>query len=153
MVQAIELSHYLSPTRVLDLVPSSKDDLFEVLLSVLVQDHAVHDPEAVRKAIFARERESVTAVGHGIAIPHARCACVDDFVVAFARVKSGMDYGSDDGEAVKIVFMIVASDRQDKEYIKLLSRLMLRLRNPGFIDELLQAADSESMYKLLKSSR
>jgi len=64
-----------------------------------------------------------------------------------------MDYGSDDKEKVKIVFMIVASDTQDKEYIRLLSRLMLRLRNPDFIEELIQAADSTAMYNLLKVTR
>ena len=153
MVHTIEMSHYLSPERVFDLMPLSKDELFEIMLSMMVQHHAIHDPAAVRKAIFARERESVTAVGHGIAIPHARCACVDDFVVAFARVKDGMEYGNDDGEAVRIVFMIVASDHQDKEYIKLLSRLMLRLRNTEFIAELLNAPNTETMFKLLKSSR
>lgn len=153
MIQALELSCYLKPERVLDLVPSDKDDLFELLATMIVQDPAVHDPVAVRKALFDRERKANTGIGHGFAVPHARCECVDDFVVAFARIKDGMDYGSDDGIPVKIVFMIVASEVQDKQYIKLLSRLMLRLRNPDFIEDLLSAKDPSELFNLLRSSR
>ncbi len=153
MIQALELSSYLRLGRVLDLVPCTKQELLELMLTMLLQDPAIKDPVAVRKAVLERENKANTAIGHSIAIPHGRCAGVDDFVVAFARIKDGMDYGSDDKEKVKIVFMIVASDTQDKEYIRLLSRLMLRLRNPDFIEELMQAADSTALYNLLKVTR
>jgi len=153
MRQALELSHYLHPERVLDMVQVSKADLLESLITVLVQDPAISDPAAIQKAIWDREHKGSTAIGHGIAIPHARCECAQDFVVAFARIKDGMDYECDDKEPIKLVFMIVASDHQDKEYIQLLSRLMLRLRNPEFIDALMNAEDPAAMFQLLRSTR
>jgi len=54
---------------------------------------------------------------------------------------------------VKLVFMIVASVHQDSQYIKLLSRLMLRLRNTEFVDKLMSAEDTKTMYKLLRETR
>ncbi|HRX75927.1 MAG: PTS sugar transporter subunit IIA [Candidatus Cloacimonetes bacterium] len=153
MIQSLELSCFLKEERVLDLVPCSKEDLMEIMLTLLLQDPAIKDPAAVRRAVLEREHKASTAIGNSIAIPHGRSAGAEGFVVAFARIKDGMDFESDDGNPVKLVFMIVASDQQDKEYIKLLSRLMLRLRNPEFIDAMLMAKNSQEMYNLLKTTR
>jgi len=153
MLQALELSSFLTPDRTLDLGSYNKDELLETMLSVIVKDPAVHNSELVCKAVIDREHKGCTGIGQGIAIPHARCECIDDFVVAFARVKEGLDYGSDDGLPVKLVFMIVASVHQDSQYIKLLSRLMLRLRNTEFVDKLMSAEDTKTMYKLLRETR
>lgn len=153
MKQALELSQYLRPERVLDLAKVSKEDLFESLLDLIVQDAAIKNPEAVRKAVWDREHQDSTAIGHGIAIPHARCNLADDFVIGFARIKEGVDYQNGDGSSVQLVCMIVASDNQDTKYIRLLSRLMLRMGNPDFIQALLAAPDTAAIYDLLRSTR
>lgn len=153
MNQTLEVSSILSESRIRDLEVSNKQELLEQLLDMVKDSDRILDFEQVRKAIFDREKTSSTGIGNGFAIPHARTKYASDFVVSIARIKKGVDFGSDDGKAVTIAILIVASDTQDKEYIRLLSRLMLRLRNPDFVKQLREAPDSGSIYKLFKSSK
>ncbi len=153
MKEVLELSCYIQPEMVLDLDVSTKNELLDTMIKVLVHSDKISDPEKVRSAILTREKAGNTGIGKGFAIPHARMDCVPDFVVAFARISKGLDYSSEDGEPVKLAFMIVASDQQDKQYIKLLSRLMLRLKNPEFVKKLLDAADTTELYNLIKNTK
>jgi fructose-specific phosphotransferase system IIA component len=149
----LEVCAYLSPERVLDLPPTDKQQLLEKLADLVVAAPGVRDPEAVKKALFAREKTMSTGIGEGIAIPHARTASVDDFVVAFARVKAGVEYESPDQKPVKLVFMIVANESQDKMYIKLLSRLMLRMRSSELVQNLLDAEGPAGLYRVLVETK
>jgi mannitol/fructose-specific phosphotransferase system IIA component (Ntr-type) len=78
---------------------------------------------------------------------------VDDFVVAFARVRAGVEYESPDQKPVKLVFMIVANESQDKMYIKLLSRLMLRMRSSELVQNLLDAEGPAGLYQVLVETK
>ena len=94
-----------------------------------------------------------TGIGYEIAIPHARHKTVKDFVIAIGRKKEGLPYESIDDKPVKLIFMIGASDKQDKDYIRLLSRLVLRLKNPDFLEKVLKAQDPSEIYQLIKTQR
>ncbi len=153
MIKALELSCYIQPEMVLDIDVADKSELLDTMINILVQSDKIGDPEKVRSAILAREKAGNTGIGKGYAIPHARTDCVSDFVVAFARIPAGVDYASEDGLPVRFAFMIVASNQQDKQYIKLLSRLMLRLKNPDFIQLLLDAPNSTELYNLIKNTK
>ena len=94
-----------------------------------------------------------TGIGYGIAIPHARHKTVTDFVMVMGRKKEGLEYESIDDKPVKLIIMIGASDNQDKDYIKLLSRLMLRLKNKDFVKNILNADNSKEIYSLIKETK
>jgi len=91
-----------------------------------------------------------TGIGYSIAVPHIRDASVQDFVIALGRKAEGLDYESIDNKPVKLIFMIGASDTQDKDYIRLLSRVVLRLKNKTFVKNLLEAETPEKIYTLIK---
>jgi mannitol/fructose-specific phosphotransferase system IIA component (Ntr-type) len=153
MKQMLEVSSLLSENMVLDLDACSKPELLEQMLAALKDSERILDFEQVRKAIFDREKTGSTGIGSGFAVPHARTRYASDFVISFARIKAGVDFDSEDGNPVTFAFLIVASDTQDKEYIRLLSRLMLRLRNPEFVRNLHESEDSHSIYQLFLSSK
>ena len=91
-----------------------------------------------------------TGIGYSIAVPHIRDASVKDFVIALGRKAEGLDYESIDNNPVKLIFMIGASDTQDKDYIRLLSKLVLRLKNKRFVKKILAAASPEEIYTFIK---
>jgi len=86
-------------------------------------------------------------------IPHARHKTIDDFVMALGRKKDGLEYESIDDKPVKLIFMIGASDTQDKDYIRLLARLVLRLKNKIFVNKILAAEDPKEIYNFIKTQR
>jgi len=122
--------------------------LFE-LIELISESSTITEPKIFSKAIFDREKLMSTGIGYEIAIPHARHKSVKDFVIAIGRCQKGIEYSSIDDQPVKLIFMIGASDKQDKAYIKLLSRLMLRLKKPDLLNRILNATTPEKIYQIL----
>ena len=153
MNQTIFLSDYLHPEMVIDLDVRTKDELLDAMLSNIAKSDKVLDIDIIRKAITEREKGPSTGIGNGFAIPHARTKGVSDFVISVARLKNPLDYGSDDKVPVSLVFMIIATEQQDDQYIRLLSRLILRLRNEEFVQEIMHAENSNEVYELIRSAK
>lgn len=152
-MEHLEVCSYLSPERVLCIESAEKKELLDKLLEVICRDEKVVDHEELKRAIWVREKEMSTGIGEGIAIPHARTKAAKGFVVAFALVKQGMDFEAIDRRPVDIVFMIVANEDQDKKYIKLLSRLMLRMKNTRLVENLRSCNTAEELYKHLVETK
>lgn len=92
-------------------------------------------------AILERENLGSTGAGHGVAIPHARLQNIADTFVFFARLDHGIDFDAMDGEAVDLVFLILAPATAGSQHIKILSRI-LRLLRSGTIRKRLREAES-----------
>ena len=152
-MESLEICSYLRPERVLYLKTADKEQAIELLLDLICRDEKIIDPQKIRHAIWEREKSMSTGIGEGIAIPHARSKAATDFVVAFALVQEGLDFEALDGKPVNVIFMIVANDTQDKKYVRLLSRLMLRMKNTELITNLLSCKDSSELYKVLVESK
>ncbi|MCD4820152.1 MAG: PTS sugar transporter subunit IIA [Candidatus Cloacimonetes bacterium] len=153
MVKILKISELLNKNFIIDLKADNKKEALEELLNIISNNELITDKKRFSKEIFAREKLMSTGIGYGIAIPHARHKSVKDFVLAIGRKKEGISYESIDDKPIKLIFMIGASDKQDKDYIKLLSRLVLRLKNHEFVEKLLSAKTNSEMYDLIKKHK
>lgn len=153
MLRTLEISTCIKPERVISLETAEKKQVIDMLADLLARDPVVKDKELMKQAIWEREKQLSTGIGDGIAIPHARTKAVSDFAVAMARIEAGVEFDAVDKKPVHLVFMIVASDKQDKTYIQLLSRLMLRMKNTELVQKLLQAKGTEELYRILVETR
>ncbi len=153
MDKIIKISNMISETRIINIKSNDKKGALKELLEVISKDELITDPKTFSKEIFKREKLMSTGIGYGIAIPHARHKTVKDFVIAVGRKREGLEYESIDDKPVKLIFMIGASDAQDKDYIKVLSRLVLRLKNQEFVDKILSAESSFDVYELIKTQK
>ncbi len=133
MAQLIGIYKYMDTSRIIDITSDNKNDALKELAKVIGTSEMVTDEELFLKKIYEREKLMSTGIGYGIAVPHIRDASVKDFVIALGRKVEGLDYESIDNKPVKLIFMIGASEIQDKDYIRLLSRLVLRLKNRNFV--------------------
>lgn len=149
MDKVLKVSDLINEDFIIDIKSNNKKDTLNELLDVICKSEKITNPKIFRKEIFKREKLMSTGIGYEIAIPHARHKTVTDFVIALGRKKEGLEYASIDDKPVKLVFLIGASDTQNKDYIKLLSRLVLRLKNREFVDKLLSAADAAEMYQAI----
>lgn len=140
----------MDPSRVIDIQSNTKDDALRELADVICKSEIIIDKKLFIRKIFEREKLMSTGIGYGIAVPHIRDTSIKDFVIAFGRKKSGLEYDSIDNKPVKIIFMIGASDKQDKDYIRILSKLVLRLKNKNFVRQLLNARSADEIYGLIK---
>jgi fructose-specific phosphotransferase system IIA component len=152
-MKVLKVSEILDKDFIIDIKSDDKEGALKELIEVICKSDKIDDCKSFSKAIFAREKLMSTGIGYGIAIPHVRLKSVKDFVIALGRKPEGVKYESIDDKPVQLIFMIGASDSQDKEYIKLLSRLVLRLKNKKFVEQLLSARDSQEVYELIERTK
>ncbi len=152
-MRILQISDFIDETRIKDLQADNKTDALNEMIDLISSSQNITNITAFKKAIFKRESLMSTGIGLGIAIPHAKIPECDDFVIAIGRLKNGIEYESLDDKPVKLIFMIGASDKQDKEYIRLLSRLVLRLKDNHVQKELLKAKDKYEIYSIITSTK
>ena len=128
--------------------PKSKSEAIDMLVELQVKSGNIADAEGYKKAILAREEKGSTAVGDGIAIPHAKSETVKAPSLAAITVKEGVDYEALDGEPSNLLFMIAAPNDGDL-HLEVLSRLMTMLMDEDFREKLLNAKDSEEFLKVV----
>ncbi len=126
-------------TMILDLQSSSKAEVIEELVSKLDEAGRLENKAEYKKAILAREEQSTTGLGEGIAIPHAKTAAVKTPAIAFGRSKEGIDYEALDGQPSNLFFMIAASEGANNEHLATLSKLSTFLMDDTFRKNLLNA--------------
>jgi fructose-specific phosphotransferase system IIA component len=134
----------------LDVTADTKDSVIETLAAQLKQTGALHDIEAFKEAIFARENQGHTGIGFGVAIPHGKSDAVSTPRVAFARTVSDVTWDEQSGERAQLIFMIAVPESQaGNEHLKILQMLAVKLIDDSFRAKLLSATSKEGVYALL----
>lgn len=121
------------------------------LVSLAADDGRINDATAVTDAALAREAQHSTGVGHGVAIPHARCAGVTTPTLAFARLpKGGITWGAEE-EPTTLAFLIAVPDNAGKQHLKLLSTLARAIMRQDFRAQLHEANSREAAEEIVSS--
>ncbi|WP_421385085.1 PTS fructose transporter subunit IIABC [Bacillus salacetis] len=136
-------------TMILHLHSGSKAEVIDELVSKLDEAGKLNDREGYKKAILAREEQSTTGIGEGIAIPHAKTASVKTPAIAFGRSADGIDYEALDGQNSHLFFMIAASEGANNAHLETLSRLSSLLMDDAFRKKLMNASDEEEVLLLI----
>ena len=128
--------------------PKTKSEAIDMLVDLQVKGGNIADKEAYKAGILAREEKGSTAVGEGIAIPHAKSEAVKAPSLSAMTVPDGVDYEALDGEPSNLLFMIAAPNDGDV-HLEVLSRLMTILMDEDFRARLLGAKDEDEFIKVI----
>jgi len=132
------MSKLISPDCiVLDTEKHTKPEVIQQLVDVLVASGALADANLLYKDIMKREALASTGLGFGCAVPHAHSAALDKTVVSIARLRQPLDFGSLDGEPVRMVFLMAGPKDSAGLHLKLLSKLARLLHDPQLRQALL----------------
>lgn len=136
----------------LDASPKSKSEALDQIVDLMVKSEKINDKEAYRKQVYAREEESTTGIGEGIAIPHGKCDAVIKPGLAAMVVKDGVDFDSLDGEPVTLMFLIAAPNTEDNIHLDVLSKLSVLLMNEEFTESLRNAKTVEEFMNIINDA-
>lgn len=128
---------------------SGKRDAVSQLVRLMAASGNVTDAQAYERAVLAREEQSSTGVGEGIAIPHAKTPAVASPGLAAMTVPAGVEYDSVDGAPVDLLFLIAAPAGGENTHLELLSRLSALLMDGQFHKNLLAAPDVETFLQVI----
>ena len=135
----------------LNAAPADKKETLDLAVELMAKSGKLSDVEKYREQVNAREEESTTGIGEGIAIPHGKCDAVKAPGLAAMVIKNGVEYESLDGEPVTLLFLIAAPNTKDNVHLDVLSKLSVMLmdenfttslRNAKSVDEFLQIIDA-----------
>lgn len=107
----------------------------------------VKEKSELEKSILERESIVSTGLGLGVAVPHTRLSSVSSFFVVTAVFKSPIDWDSIDKKPVKAAFMIVGPEKEQKQYLELLAKLILLVKNQARRDCLFSAQNKGDVLK------
>ena len=136
----------------LDASPKSKSEALDQIVDLMVKSEKINDKEAYRKQVYAREEESTTGIGEGIAIPHGKCDAVTKPGLAAMVVKDGVDFDSLDGEPVTLMVLIAAPNTEDNIHLDVLSKLSVLLMNEEFTESLRNAKTVEEFMNIINDA-
>ena len=120
---------------------ADKNAAIDKLISLMDAGGRLNSTQGYKEGILAREALGSTAIGEGIAIPHAKVEAVKEPGLAAMVVPEGVDYEAFDGSLANLIFMIAAPAAGDDVHLQALSRLSTLLMNPGFKESLIAAKD------------
>lgn len=145
-----KFSEMITKDRIIDLKGKTKEDILKELVDVIATAPQVTDKNDFFEAIMKREKIMSTGIGIGLAVPHVKIDSVKDFVMAIGRDREGVDFDSIDGKPVHLVIMIGANIEQRDDYLKVLAKISILLKNPEFRERLINAPSPEAAMELLK---
>lgn len=126
----------------------SKDAAINYLVDLHARVGNITDKAIFKEGIVKREESGSTAIGEGIAIPHAKNKAVTKAGLAAMTVPEGVDYNSLDGQPTNLIFMIAAPEGGSDVHLEVLSRLSMLLIDEDFRKELLASKNVDEFLKV-----
>lgn len=129
-----------------------KKDALDKMVELMAASGKISDVETYRKGVYAREEESTTGIGEGIAIPHCKSDAVNKPGLAAMVVPDGVEFDALDGEPVNLLFLIAAPNTEDNVHLDVLSKLSVLLMDETFTDGLKSAGSVEEFLKVIDAA-
>jgi len=133
----------------LNVSPASRDEAFDILIDLQAKLGNISDKEEYKKGIFERETQCTTAIGEGLAIPHAKNKAVKKPGLVAITVPGGVDCNSMDQAPTNLIFMIAAPEGGSDIHLEVLANLNKILMDPAFRVKLLAAKTPDEFMKVV----
>lgn len=152
-VEHSRMAAWMQPEKiVLDVRLRNVQHALEFIADTIATAHAL-EAGPVLRALARREQAGSTAMGGGLAIPHARIPGIDEPLTLLVRARPGLDFQAPDGEPVTLLLAILVPAKGDPEdHLDLLASISQTFSRPGFRAELEAASDSATAARLIRSA-
>lgn len=101
------------------------------------------DVQRFKRGVLRRERIQSTGIGHGVAIAHGKIQGIDEVRIALGISSEGVEFGSEDGQPVHLLFVIASSPAIQLEYLRSLSAILRSVRSETMRSHLLSLKDRQ----------
>lgn len=137
---------------IMNLQATDKKGAIDEMVQKMYDAGRISDIETYKAGILAREAQTSTGLGDGIAMPHAKNAAVKEATVLFAKSNKGVDYESLDGQPTYLFFMIAAPEGANDTHLQALAALSRQLVNADFVAKLKEVQTPEEVQTLFEKA-
>ncbi|EPH96820.1 PTS system fructose-specific EIIABC component [Enterococcus faecalis 13-SD-W-01] len=142
----------IKDAMIMDLQATDKASAIDEMVQKMYDAGRISDIDTYKQGILAREAQTSTGLGDGIAMPHAKNAAVKEATVLFAKSKNGVDYEALDGQPTYLFFMIAAPEGANDTHLQALAALSRLLIDPDFVGKLKQAETPDEVQGLFQAA-
>ncbi|OWA36932.1 PTS fructose transporter subunit IIC [Saccharibacillus sp. O16] len=143
----------IEPVMILDLKSVTKEAVIDELIASLNKSGRINDAAAFKEAILAREAQSSTGIGEGIAMPHAKTRAVNEPTIVFGKSSPGVNYESLDDQPAHFFFMIAVPEGESNLHLQALKVLSRMLLDADFLGRLRQVSTPAEVTALFNSAQ
>ncbi|MCG3136383.1 MAG: PTS system fructose-specific EIIABC component [Phycisphaerae bacterium] len=149
----MKLSDILSPECILVPLPAAdKVEAITLLVRRLVEAGKCTDEEKVRQVVLEREAIRSTGIGKGLAVPHGKCTCCKQLIMALGKPQQPINFDSRDGEPARLIALLVSPPDQTGPHIQALARISRLMLIDQFRKALDTATTPEEIYQIIAHS-
>ena len=142
----------IKEVMIMDLQATDKQGAIDEMVQKMYAAGRISDADMYKKGILAREAQTSTGLGDGIAMPHAKSAAVKEATVLFAKSNKGVNYEALDGQPTYLFFMIAAPEGANDTHLQALAALSRLLVDPEFVAQLKKATTPEAVQDLFQQA-
>ncbi len=132
-----------------DLKSQDKKGILEELVAPIARITGVNHKDLVR-VLMDREQLGSTGIGGGIGIPHGKLKQLESLALGFGLSRKGVDFESMDNRPTHIFFLLVTPENSTGLHLKMLARISKILKHDPFKEKLLNAANSDSIFSIIR---
>lgn len=137
---------------IMDLQATDKKGAIDEMVQKLYDAGRISDITTYKEGILAREAQTSTGLGDGIAMPHAKNSAVKEATVLFAKSNKGVDYEALDGQPTYLFFMIAAPEGANDTHLQALAALSRLLIDPDFVATLKETKTPDEVQTLFQTA-
>ncbi|WP_086312122.1 PTS system fructose-specific family, IIABC component [Enterococcus sp. 7F3_DIV0205] len=137
---------------IMDLQATDKKGAIDEMVEKMYDGGRISDIKTYKDGILAREAQTSTGLGDGIAMPHAKNSAVKEATVLFAKSNKGVDYEALDGQPTYLFFMIAAPEGANDTHLQALAALSRLLIDPDFVAKLKETKTPEDVQNLFQTA-
>ena len=137
----------------LELTGSKKSEVIAELIDLLSKSRKIRNKKAYLKAVMEREKLGSTGIGNGVAIPHAKAEGVGGFLLAFARMNVGIDFGALDGEKTYLFFALASPKNEVGGHLKILAEISRLVKDKFIVDLLKKAKTTKDIIRIITDAQ
>ena len=132
-------------------IARSKKRIFKELANAL-KDVPSIDPQDAVRALSERETLGPTAVGRGVALPHARLHGLDRIMGAFLKLEKPLEFGAADRQPVDLIFALFVPQESNVEHLRALASVSRALRDPDVCSKLRSNNAPSVLFEVLEKT-
>ena len=133
----------------LDLKEKEKTKLIAELVDLVAKPSRIKDEKALFKAILEREKLGSTAIGNGIAIPHAKIRGIKKPLLILGRSPEGVDFDALDGEKTYIFFMLISPQDEVGLHLKILAKISYLVKDKFIVERLKKTKNKHEIFEII----
>ena len=147
----MKISDLLKPSLIkINLESENKDELFEEMVQLFINDDLIRDRDAALQALLEREAKMSTGIANGLALPHGKIKEAKGLLMCIGVSPRGIDYDALDGEPVFVVLLVLAENGNPGPHIEALAEISRLFSLPGFMGKIRKAASPGDVLNLIR---